>query len=69
MKTLELSQKEKVEGGSWSCIGGAIGMVGLGIALTTSTAGVGFLAWAGMMVSAFGVGGSLGHCGIIGKIA
>ena len=44
-------------------------MVGLGIALTTSTAGVGFLAWAGMMVSAFGVGGSLGHCGIIGKIA
>ncbi|MEW4924278.1 hypothetical protein [Algibacter sp. 2305UL17-15] len=62
MKTLGLKQMEDVEGGDWSCIAGTIGLVGLGIAITTTTAGVGSLAWGGMMISAFGVGGSLGHC-------
>lgn len=63
MKTLELNQMENVKGGiDWSCIGGAIGLVALGIAITTTTAGVGSLAWGGMMLSAFGTGGSLGHC-------
>ena len=54
---------EQIEGGSWSCIAGTIGLIALGIAITTTTAGVGSLAWGGMMLSAFGVGGSLGHCG------
>ncbi len=62
MKTLDLKGMEKIEGGDWSCIAGTIGLIGLGIAITTTTAGVGSLAWGGMMISAFGVGGSLGHC-------
>jgi len=65
MKTLELEQMEVLEGGimpPWSCIGGTIGLVALGIGITASTGGIGSLAWGSMMVSAFGVGGSLGHC-------
>ncbi|WP_086478215.1 hypothetical protein [Arenibacter amylolyticus] len=63
MKALDLNALEKIDGDSWSWIGGAIGLIGLGIALTTTTARVGSLAWDGMMISAFGVGGSLGHFG------
>ena len=54
---------EQIEGGSWSCIAGTIGLIAMGIANTTSTAGVGSLACGGMMLPAFDIGGSLGHCG------
>lgn len=50
---------ENLEEKSFACVTGAIGLIGLGIGLTVVTAGVGSLAWAGMMVSAFGSGTSL----------
>ena len=62
MKTLNLEQMEDIEGGSWSCVSGALGLIALGLAMTTTTAGVGSIAWGGMMVAAFSTGGSLGHC-------
>lgn len=44
---------------SFACVTEVIGLIGLGIGLTVVTAGVGSLAWAGMMVSAFESGTSL----------
>lgn len=44
MKALDLNAMEKIGGGSWSCFGGVIGLIGLGIVLTTTTAEVGSLA-------------------------
>ncbi len=63
MNSLSLNQMENVQGGiPFSCITGVAGMIALGIAVTTTTAGLGSLAWGGMMLSAFTSGGSLGHC-------
>ena len=64
MKNLTLTQMENIEGGrmSWACVGGGLGMIALGIGLTVTTAGVGSLAWAGMMIGAVSTGGSLAHC-------
>jgi len=64
MKTLELNQMEIIEGGewSWACTGAAIGLVSVGIAVSTVTAGTGALAAGGMILSAFSTGGSLASC-------
>lgn len=56
---------ENVEGGlPSSCITGMLGMAALGIAITVSTAGIGSLAWGGMMLGAMGSGGALADCAL-----
>ena len=63
--TLTMSEMEEIMAGSgwsWACTGATLGLISLGIGISVSTAGIGSLAWGGMMVSAFSTGGAFANC-------
>lgn len=74
MKTLELNRMEGIEGGGIiggmgsgspsSCLGAALGLFGLGVAIATTpvTGGLSVALFAGTMAGAFGTGISLADC-------
>ena len=74
MKTLQLNRMEVIEGGgiagglgsgsAASCVGGALGLIGLGAAIIAApvTGGLSTAAYVGFLAGAFGTGISIADC-------